>query len=258
MSEADLELVRRAFGAWGPSMYEEGLLTEDHELRPLITGGDLVSRPHFVGREGFNEYWREVERAWSSLVLELGALHDLADGMVLAEYRIDAVGRASGVPVSTEAAGLFVIRHGRIAITHAYSTLEEARAAAAELRLAVIRSLADAFNRGDADGFVAECDPEVEWYPLLAEIEGPRHGHAGIRAWLRETADNLDDFCIDLSDARLIGDRGLAVGSLRGRGRGSGVPFERDVALVVELQGLRMYRARAYLSEAAALEAVGG
>jgi ketosteroid isomerase-like protein len=258
MSEADLELVRRAFDAWGPDMFDMGLLTDDHEFRPSITGGDLVGRPRFAGREGFDAYWQELERSWSSLAPELDALHDLRDGIVLSEFRLVAVGRASGVPVTSPSAGLHVIRAGRIAITHAYSTLEEARAAAAELRLAVIRSLVDAFNRGDADGFVAECDPEVEWYPLLAEIEGPRHGHAGIRAWLRETADNLDDFYIDLSDARLIGDRGLAVGSLRGRGRGSGVPFERDVALVVELQGLRMYRARAYLSEAAALEAVGG
>jgi len=257
MPEADLELVRRTFAAWGPDMFEAGVLTEDHEFRPTVTGSDLVQQPRFYGREGLADYWCEADRAWTSLELELDDLNELWDGAVLSRFRLNAVGRKSGVPVSAPTAGLHVIRDGQIALTHAYATVGEARAAADELRLEVTRVMFDAFNRGDVEEYIAWCDPEAEWYPLLADIEGPRLGHDGMRAWLRETAQIFDEFAITADEVRFTGRVGVVFGHLTGRGRGSRVPFEQEVAITVEFRGLRMYRARAYPTIDAALEAAG-
>src|SRR5512132_3361010 len=40
-------------------------------------------------------------------------------------------------------------------------------------------------NRRDLDAFVALCDPDVEFFSRLAELEGggPYRGHGGMRSW---------------------------------------------------------------------------
>ena len=43
----------------------------------------------------------------------------------------------------------------------------------------------DAFNRRDLDALLALADPEIEWFPRIAELEGgrPYRGHDGVRHW---------------------------------------------------------------------------
>lgn len=58
----------------------------------------------------------------------------------------------------------------------------------------IAREFVDAFNRRDAEGLVALCDPEIEFHPtpLVGSHDGYR-GHHGLRQWAEELrASGLD------------------------------------------------------------------
>ena len=48
----------------------------------------------------------------------------------------------------------------------------------------LVYRLVDAFNRRDIDSFLALCDPDIEYFSHLVELEGgtPYCGHDGIRS----------------------------------------------------------------------------
>jgi hypothetical protein len=52
--------------------------------------------------------------------------------------------------------------------------------------VAVVRRAYDAFNAKDAERYIAVCDPDVRFSPMVAGVEGGYRGHAGLsrpRAW---------------------------------------------------------------------------
>jgi ketosteroid isomerase-like protein len=100
-----------------------------------------------------------------------------------------------------------------------------------------------AFNARDADAFVATMHPDVEAYPLLAELSGtPFRGHAGIRRWLAETLEAWDYQELTLESLTGRGDRGVAFLSLTGVGKASGVEVRMELAMPFEIRdGLCSY-----------------
>ena len=101
----------------------------------------------------------------------------------------------------------------------------------------------EAFNAGDLDGFLRTMTPGVEAHPLLAELAGaPFHGHDGIRRWWHETRESWDYQRIDIESVEVEGDHGLALISLVGRGKASGVELAIRPAMVFRLrEGLCSY-----------------
>jgi ketosteroid isomerase-like protein len=97
----------------------------------------------------------------------------------------------------------------------------------------------DAFNRHDVEAYIAAVDvPEhYEWRPFLtAGIEsGVYRGPTGLREWFANLDEVFDSFSIETVEIRDLGDRLLFLGTLRGRGRGSGVPVESPLGVVIEL-----------------------
>jgi ketosteroid isomerase-like protein len=59
------------------------------------------------------------------------------------------------------------------------------------------------------------------------------------------------------SDFRDLGDRGLSLGRLEGRGKGSGVPVTAPWAALSDLHGGKILRIRTYLDHGEALRAAG-
>ena len=124
-----------------------------------------------------------------------------------------------------------------------------------------IEKLADAFeafNRRDAEAYIAAVDvPEdYEWRPFLtAGIQGGVYrGPAGLREWFANLDEVFESFSLETSEMRDLGDRWLVIGTLRGRGRGSGVAVESPVGVVVELDAKRIpLRGIAFASHAEAL-----
>lgn len=101
MSSENTDLVRRLLEAFNDldvdTMPE--LWTPDGEWRPAFTGGGLVEGTVYRGHAGITEYLETQGETWESIVVALReTIADLGD-RVLVEVQVNAIGRASGVPV---------------------------------------------------------------------------------------------------------------------------------------------------------------
>jgi hypothetical protein len=83
-----------------------------------------------------------------------------------------------------------------------------------------------------------EIDPEVEWrgaLQALLESEATVYrGHDGVRQWVRDIDEALADIRLELPEIRDLGDRIVAIGRLRARGKASGAETESSFGCVVE------------------------
>ena len=119
----------------------------------------------------------------------------------------------------------------------------------------------EAFNSRDVEAALEELDPEVEWHPRMAKLVGGEatvsRGHEGVREMLRDLEEAFDEIHGEFAEIRDLGDRLLAIGRLRNRGKGSGAEVESPVAYVVEFKNRKAIRVRTYLDPKEALEAAG-
>jgi ketosteroid isomerase-like protein len=117
----------------------------------------------------------------------------------------------------------------------------------------------DAFNRGDADAFVALCAEECEWHPFLGarEENEPFRGRDGVRAWFEATAGAFDGLSTEVHKVRDLGDRLVALGEIRYRGKDSGIDVTAPLAWVLDFRGELVWRGQVYLRHEEALEEAG-
>jgi ketosteroid isomerase-like protein len=84
------------------------------------------------------------------------------------------------------------------------------------------------------------------------------HGPEGLRRWFREIEEQFDEWIVTVAEWRDAGDLVAALGSVRLRGRGSGVAFDAPVGLLFEIQGGKLSRLETFVdSPSSALEVVG-
>jgi len=119
--------------------------------------------------------------------------------------------------------------------------------------------LTDAFHRRDIDAFVELTTSDFEWVPVFAaRLEGDVYrGREGVERFLREVGETWEEFRPVPEDYRDLGDRVLALGRLRTRGRGSGVPIDAPWAGILDFRGVKISRIRTYLDHDEALRAAG-
>ena len=119
----------------------------------------------------------------------------------------------------------------------------------------------EAFNRRDVDAMLQVLDPEVEYHAALPVLLGGTaavyHGHAGVRELFRDLFDVLDEIHVEYSEIRDLGDRTVAIGRLRTRGKGSGAETESPYGSVTDIRNGKAIRHRSYLDPNEALEAAG-
>jgi ketosteroid isomerase-like protein len=119
----------------------------------------------------------------------------------------------------------------------------------------------DAINRRDVDALLRELDSKVEWHSAILMGMGGSEtvylGHEGVREWARDFYETLSEFQAEYPEIRDLGDRVLALGHLRARGRGSGAEIESPVASVSEIQDGKGIRIRTFLDHTDALKAAG-
>jgi hypothetical protein len=124
----------------------------------------------------------------------------------------------------------------------------------------------EAYNRRDIDALMEELDPDVEWHPALAVLLGGRQtvfrGHQGVRESIQEEDEVLAVYRVEFSEIRDLGNRVLATGHIRGRGKGSGVQIDSPFFALTESKGTTGKAARAtclrtYFDPNEALEAAG-
>jgi ketosteroid isomerase-like protein len=127
----------------------------------------------------------------------------------------------------------------------------------------IARRAFEAFNRTFAEGtddLYALLDPDVEFIPIMALLEGITYkGHEGVRQWIEDVRQDWADFeprpehFLDLGD-----DRVLVLGSWRARGRGGDVLLDiPQAAWLTQYRKGKLVRLQTFTEREKALEAAG-
>ena len=121
------------------------------------------------------------------------------------------------------------------------------------------RRMREPFNRRDVEAVLELLDPDVEWIPIMADLEGRVYrGHEEVRQWFEDLAVDWERFEVFNEKFYDLGDRVLTLGHWSARGRASGVELKHQAASwLTDFKGGRIVRLRTYTNRAEALEAVG-
>jgi ketosteroid isomerase-like protein len=131
--------------------------------------------------------------------------------------------------------------------------------AMSEEGIELLHQACDAFNRRDLDGFLALCDPEVEFISYLAQVEGgkPYRGHDGVRDWWERLIGVYPDISTEIEEARDLGGRAIARWHMHARGVESDVPVDQTTWQVGEYRRGKTIWWHFFASEEEAIEAAG-
>ena len=125
----------------------------------------------------------------------------------------------------------------------------------------VARRMLRAFNDGDIEAIVADCDPAVEWEEQsIPGVEPLYRGHDGVRQWaaaIMEVREELGPLQGRLEGVKETDDTVIASVRFEGEGRSSGVTVPMHVHLVGTFREGKLVRRQVFLTLAEALEAVG-
>lgn len=121
------------------------------------------------------------------------------------------------------------------------------------------RVLYAAWNNGERPDAAEYCDPDVELESPFSSVVGePYRGHAGVKQWMRDVDEQFSQWRVQVDDMRAVGDAVISIGTVHGRGRASGIEFERPMAWVsVFGEDHRVRRLRIYVDVEQALEDLG-
>jgi ketosteroid isomerase-like protein len=122
----------------------------------------------------------------------------------------------------------------------------------------VVRRAFEAFNARDVDDLVGLSDPDGEWLPFRAQVEGIVYRqHEGIRQYLRDMAEDWQSFRIEPLEFHDHGERVAVIGRVRAVGRDSTLEIDTIAGFVCELRRGRVRRVTSHSNPEAALEAAG-
>jgi ketosteroid isomerase-like protein len=105
-----------------------------------------------------------------------------------------------------------------------------------------LRAVIEAVNRRDLEALATHLAPNVQIVPIRAALEGNTAyvGRGAAGEWLAALDDSWDTMTASAEQFRDVGECVLAIGRFRGRGRGSGVPFDVEAAAVARFRGGRI------------------
>jgi ketosteroid isomerase-like protein len=126
-----------------------------------------------------------------------------------------------------------------------------------EENVAAFLESAGCASRGDWEAVITYTHPDVEFIPQRAPVQAGWHGHEGLRKFGEDNRETFDLFQVDYPDVRDLGDKVLAIGTIRIRGKASGLETEFPSTVVTEWRDGKMTRFEDFGDERKALEAVG-
>jgi uncharacterized protein len=117
----------------------------------------------------------------------------------------------------------------------------------------------EALNRRDIEAVLEEVDPEVQAHNAgeMSLGAGATRGHEGLRETFRTWSEAFAEFHYAFPEISDLGDRVIAIGQLRARGRESGAELESPIAYVAEFKDGKAIRIWSYLDPKEALQAAG-
>ena len=127
-----------------------------------------------------------------------------------------------------------------------------------ELHRKALARFYDAFNARDLAAVLATLHPEIEFESRFARAGGTTYsGHAGVSGWFSDLADAWEYIVVDLGPSRdVAADRTIALITLRGRGRASGIMLDEEAAHELLWREGKLARL-AYIDVDAARDALG-
>ena len=122
----------------------------------------------------------------------------------------------------------------------------------------VMRAAMEAFNRRDGEGFGAVMTRDAEIVPVRAALEGTVYrGPDAAARYCAAVDESWEDLSWEIEEIRDGGDWVLALGQIRGRGRGSGAALDVRAAWVARFREGLVANFHTYTDRAEAFEAVG-
>jgi uncharacterized protein len=123
----------------------------------------------------------------------------------------------------------------------------------------IVERAMEAFNRRDLDAYDDLFTPDFEWLPALpSNVEGDGYvAREGVERYFGEINETWEEFRVVAEEYRDLGGRVLMLGRMEGRGRGSGVKVDAQLAAVWDFRDGRISRAPVYLDHGEALRAAG-
>jgi ketosteroid isomerase-like protein len=123
----------------------------------------------------------------------------------------------------------------------------------------IVRAGFEAGNRRDVEGFLSYVGPEFELRSaIISGAEGKVYrGHDGARRWIADSEETFEEVRFEVSEFRDLGDRVLALGRVRARGRESGVELDSPTGWLCTVLAGKVVRVDGFLSREDALEAAG-
>jgi ketosteroid isomerase-like protein len=118
-------LIRRLFDGFNKREFLPELWTADAEWRPAFLGGGLVEGAVYRGHEGIAEFLELQAETWETALADPVEIRDLGD-QLLVKVHLEAVGRASAIPVERITWNVFEMREGKIAAGCVYTNEGEA------------------------------------------------------------------------------------------------------------------------------------
>ena len=130
-----------------------------------------------------------------------------------------------------------------------------------EENVEVILEAVEAFNRRDADAFVALASPDVEWEDAIFWTETARtyRGRVELREWFRRVLEGWESIHLEVDEISAApDDRVFFALFIAGRGKGSGGEAQGlRVWSVCWFSGQRFTGRQVFRERAEALEAAG-
>jgi ketosteroid isomerase-like protein len=126
-----------------------------------------------------------------------------------------------------------------------------------EENVRLVQEAMDAYDRGDLEGALEFMDEGIEVYtPPDLGNPGTYHGREGFLAWAAEWLGAFEDWSQEVRGMDAVGERHVVVDIHQsGKGAGSGVPVEMDVAYMYEVRNGKGVRFHLYSSHEEAVEA---
>ena len=204
----------------------------------------------------------ENEDVWDEHRLEPQEFIDAGDRVVvlLREYQR---GKGSGVELVIDTATIVDVRDGRIVRMQGYMNPAEALEAAGNVeqdQREQWEAITAAGNARDFDPVADLLHPDLEFHSRFAVAEGQAvyPGIDGLRRWAQDVNVTWEDWNSEILEFRQAGiDRTVAVHRLTGRAKGSGVPLDTRIGMVVTWRDGKAWQLVSYLDPREALDAVG-
>jgi hypothetical protein len=124
--------------------------------------------------------------------------------------------------------------------------------------VATIRSLYEAFGRGDIPYILDRLAPNVEWHaPVTVPFsKGLYRGPGEVAQFFAGIVEHIAEPSVETHEFLAVGDRVVVLLRFRGWGKESGVPFEAPEAHVWRLSGGKVVEEQTYADTAAIVQAL--